>query len=189
MGLFSKLFGQKQNSKHHHFFAHLALRQLAFNEPVAIFLLLPSDMRIHAFDQLLNDLDSRIPGTERRNFTSADISVFPCTIDQRPCVIIQMPEVRNPAEAYFIGILSRLPHNRLTEANGQPPDAVLEYYTLERPNFPTVESPSAFCAWTSEGTHINFGDGPEPTREAFLIWLRDPTSRAQPKVVSRPFNQ
>ena len=172
MGLLDIFSKPKNNSKHHYAFAHYALRQLAFAEPVRIFSILASDARIKLFDDVLLDLDTRIEGTERRNFSGADIRFTGVAIADRPCAILQMPTTTNPAEAYFIAIVGRFPLEQLSShLDSGTAEALIDYYTLERPVAITPERQSVFCAWTGDDSHLNFGEGPQPTIEQFGTFL------------------
>ena len=171
MGLLDFLTKPRKNSKHHYAFAHWVLRDLAFAEPVRIFSMLASDSRTKYFDDVLSDLDTIIEGTERRNFSGADIRFVGIAIGDRPCAILQMPPTTNPTEAYFIAIVSRLPREQLSTClDSNTADTLIDYYTLERPVEIRPDRPSVFCAWTQD-THLNFGEGPQPNIEQFGPFL------------------
>ena len=187
MGLRDLFSKPKTNSKHHHFFAHYALRQVAFAEPVRIFGVLASDLRIKFFDDLLRDLDTRTE--ERRTFSGSDIRFSGSSIGDRPCAILKMPAPTNPVEAYFIAIVGRLPAEQLSaQLSNAEAGPLIDYYTLERPVEVTPEDRSVFCAWTDDGSHINYGSGPEPTLEAFSPFLAQhvASSEISAKARSRP---
>lgn len=164
----------ERNSKHHHAFAHYALRQFAFGDPFRIFSLLvhgesigyaPAEM----FDGILKDLDSHIKEGKRRSFTGSDIAVTRCTIQGRVGVIVQMPPARNPTEACFIAMVSQYTPDQL-EA-GSWDEGTLDYYTFERPFKTEPNYCTVFCAWTEEGRHQNFGLGPRPNLDEVVSFL------------------
>ena len=164
---------QPDKSEHHYAFAHLALREIAFGNPVRIFNILASDRRTEFFDDVLNDLDGLVPpDTGKRNFTGADIRVAGFGIDGRPCALLEMPPTTNPTEAYFIAIVGRLPMDELmSHLHSETAEPLIDYYTLERPFEITPDCPSVFCAWTPDDTHHNFGAGPEPDLRQFAAFL------------------
>ena len=48
------------------------------------------------------------------------------------------------------------------------PNPEWQYFTLEKGDDPTTgESRTVLCAWEGD-SHLNYGDGPEPTPEAFI---------------------
>jgi hypothetical protein len=181
MSIFKNLFGPKNNSRHHHIFAHKVLRDIMFSSPVNAMVKLAGDSHVELFDRCLAIVDAMVPN-EKRGFSSKDIHVQHMLIDECPCAIVQMPEVRNPLEAYFIGIVSRLPLSRLDEAEGMAADDVMEYLTLEHSN--KSGHPNVYGGWRSDGAHILFGANSEPTFAAFHHWLCTIGSRKCPLAVT-----
>jgi hypothetical protein len=55
------------------------------------------------------------------------------------------------------------------------------YFTLERTHPENGEIPTMFCAWAPNGEHLNFGNGPQPDRDAFLALIV--SSQSQPPVL------
>ena len=74
-----------------------------------------------------------------------------------------------PTEAYFIAIVARFSVEELkANLDGKAEGFSIDYYTMERPIEITPEHRSVFCGWSADGTHLNFGAGPEPTFDEFL---------------------
>jgi hypothetical protein len=166
---------QPPNSRHHYAFAHYALRHFAFAQPVRLFGILASELRKEFFDELLKDLDGRISLEDgQRNFTGSDIGFTGVLIQGRPCVVLTMPPANNPAEAYFVAILSRLPTDALQAflAGNTSGESLIEYFTLERPSLPAPGGEGVLCAWTENDCHLNYGPGPVPRLEDFLLFLK-----------------
>ena len=162
----------KRNSGHHYRFAHQALRKVAFAEPVRIFDILASTSRAGFFDELLCELDAAIQDDGHRNFTGSDIRFSDHAVDGRPCAVLRMPPTRNPTEAYFIAIVSRLPLDQLSSRlHDNTSETLIDYYTLERPAQVARKWQSVFCAWTGNGRHLNFGAGPRPWIRRFVPFL------------------
>jgi hypothetical protein len=81
----------------------------------------------------------------------------------RACVIT-LPEAQEMIEAHLVAFVAA-------------PDG-LRYFTLERGADAQGGARTVLCAWSREGSHLNFGDGPAPTVEGFAgainaLLLRD----------------
>lgn len=152
-----------------------------FASPLNAIVKIAGGEHIQFFDKCLAVVDSMVPN-ESRNFSSKDILVQHMLIDQCLSIIIQMPTVRNPLEAYFIGVVSRLPLARLENAEGMAPDAVMEYLTLEHAN--QNGHPNVYGGWRSDGAHVLYGANIEPTLVNFHQWLCTKGSRDRPLAVS-----
>ena len=167
MGIFSLLNRFQKNSKHHYAFAHYALREIAFTNPIRTLNMLCSDHRVEFINDILCQLDTCIEGTHPRNFTGADIGFHGFTIEQRPCVVLQMPRTTNPTEAFFVAIVGTILVEQFP-ADDEPgtTEKLIQYFTLERPERITRQRRSVFCAWDA-GIHLNYGNGPAPTLRKF----------------------
>ena len=173
MGLFDFFSKPKQNSKHHHAFAHYALRYVAYSDPLGTFAVLGTDDRVRFLDSLIAELDTKMEGEGRRNFSGKDIEFFGNSIDGRPCAMLKMPPTTNPAEAYFVAIVSRFTVKEIeTKSEELSMTGLIDYYTLERPVMISEDYQSVFCGWTEDDTHLNFGGGPAPTIKNFFALLK-----------------
>lgn len=67
-------------------------------------------------------------------------------------------------EAYFVAAVLLVDLEQETPEVDQP---ALRYFTLEYGA--TLDGPprTVLCEWTAEGSHLNYGDGPEPTLATF----------------------
>jgi hypothetical protein len=156
--------------RHHYVFAHYALREVAFSEPIRIFNLLASDHRTAFFDDLLASIAERFPDSAPAGFTGADIQFHGMLIADRPCALLQMPPPSEPAEALWIALVSRLTPDQFSTAPVGNPEDLLDYYTLELPVEVSATRPSVFCSWSREA-HANFGNGPIPDLQHFVPFL------------------
>jgi hypothetical protein len=98
--------------------------------------------------------------------------------DVGPMAVITFPAPACPPEAYFAAAVCLVDGDGVS---GQK--ATVRYLTLER----TVETPESagteptvMGEWTAEGTHINYGAGPRPTRDAFIEAVRSLVLRLPP---------
>jgi hypothetical protein len=158
----------------HYMFAHVALRDLAFAEPVKILGILASAAdRVQLFDFVLGEMDARIGDKERRSFSSADILFSAALFSDRPCAILQMPPTRAPGEAYFVAIVGRFPvPDPGSKLEAKPNEALIDYYTLERTIPSSSEEQTVFASWSADGTHSNLGKGCKPSLEDFVSFLK-----------------
>ena len=75
-------------------------------------------------------------------------------------MIVEMPEPQEAVHAHFVAIL-------LGEADDDP----ARYITLERSvSLDAGAQRTVLAEWSTEG-HVNYGDGPEPTIDAFVDQL------------------
>lgn len=144
----------------YYLFAHAALREFAFEQPMIAFggMLSPE----------LRDTTGRgvwASVTEQLEGTGEPIDPFP-GIESRmvecgpyPCAIVRMPTPKKQTEAHFVAIVLRI-----DEGPKPPPPVPISYFTLEHggPGGGTV-----LGEWTKDGAHVNHGDGPPPDWDAF----------------------
>ena len=173
MGLFSFFKRNKQSEMEayleankprvqHYLFAHRAVREFAFENPMIAFGgLLSDDLRDQTAGALWNSVTEAMegsgeptepfPGIESRLSTAC--GVF-------PCALIKMPTPRKQTEAHFVAIVLRVDPKK---DNPSPPIPI-SYFTLEHggPDGTTV-----LGEWTKEGQHVNHGEGPPAEWEAF----------------------
>lgn len=148
---------QEQFQAQHYVFAHYTLREQAFE----------------ATDSLLSALTNRDQGYIRDQWFNAmvrcsmwdlpfDSTWFPLeeihfsALKQREvsCYVISLPEPRHESEVFFVAVV-------------QSSSEDVKYYTLEK-GFQNDGTPqTVFCEWTPDGSHLNHGDGPPATVEAF----------------------
>lgn len=144
---------------HHYEFAHAALPQVMFgsiDENLGYLLKEPQRFIEHLWFFVGKKLEARgqptVPGpaptVTRRPIGRGDIFV------------VQLPAPEAMAEALFAGIVPLAPQGT--------PDQRLAYFTLEYSFDLETQAPFfVLCAWSSEGTHRNYGLAVEPTLEAF----------------------
>ena len=68
-------------------------------------------------------------------------------------IVIEMPPPQIPPDCYFIGIVPT------TKGRAR-------YFTLESTLIPP---PTMLCEWRPDGSHANFGPGPQPDIDLFVI--------------------
>lgn len=157
---------------HHYTLAHVALRSVALEQPVAFLGMLASPEAPRFLADLMRSVSEHCKKHEPQpDFRIEDITIHKVRIDNYPCAAIEMPRPRAMTEAYFVAAVLL---NDLEEELPNPQEAPLRYFTLEKglvfddpPRDRTV-----LCEWTRDGTHLNYGDGPEPRLEALIEAVR-----------------
>lgn len=162
---------------HHYTLAHYALRSVAFDDPLAYLGILVSPDARSFLAHLLRSVSEHCKEQEPQpDFGIEDITVHPVRVGRYPCAVIELPRPRAITEAYFTAaVLLADP------ADGLPVSTPMElrYFTLEK-GFVLAGPPrTVLCEWTSEGTHVNYGDGPVPQLEAFVRAVAESVSRSR----------
>jgi len=176
MGLFDFFFGKKKQAESdvfqqlsqrkdkepsvHYILAHYALRGFALDSPLKYLGVLASP---HARDFLQTVLDDVAKDLPRPDFTSADMHVHPTRVGDFACAIVEFPTPREFLEVYFTALVVRV---RLEGDEPKVDDGSARYFTLEKGV--TLGGPprTVLCEWTTT-SHLNFGDGPQPTLHGF----------------------
>jgi hypothetical protein len=147
----------------HYQFAHVALRSVAFAEPVKWLALLATPNARAAFASLLEEVaETCKERDEVGDFDASQLGLHLLRAGGHPCAVVEMPPPRATGEAYFTAsVLLLLP---------DPEPAELRYFTLE---YNTVDGATGTTLgeWQADGGHLNHGAGPEPNVQAFLSAL------------------
>ena len=151
-------------------FAHIALRQFLHDEPLKFFGILASEVSTEFLQSIWDDIAQQLSaeGADTVDFTFTKELVTTARCGPYPIAVLQMPEPSEVAEAHFIAAV--LLHEGQPE-EGEPINAC--YYTLEKGMTFGDSEPerTVFCEWTKDGSHSNYGDGPEPNVKAFIQWI------------------
>lgn len=142
----------------HYYFAHQFLAEKVSRSPALTVQELSEESGLGYLKTLwvTVGLGAKGPGDE---FISADgLGLFPFSIgNESRGVIVEFPEPRGPAEAFFVAIL--------VPADAKPGEkSRYHYITLELS--PSRPSRTIMGGWTV-GMHANYGAGPEPDLFAF----------------------
>lgn len=154
--------------KHHYIFAHQALPGLFHANPDKFIELVnqagPSLIN-EIWQQLAEELEpaDRLPadglGCELKRLSNDTL-----------VALITLPAPLGMTEAYFIALAYRpeVRRNLLFKEK----DAIVRFITLENGFTLDNEPRTVLCEWTKEA-HLNRGDGPPPTLEAFSIIVEE----------------
>jgi hypothetical protein len=148
----------------HYFVAHVALRDIALRGEG----LPPSAAepgRAHGFfAMILTKMAPHLGVAE----TDADrlaqgFAIHHRRIGEAEAAIVELPPPEGPTECYFVAIVP--------SRGGQP----AQFFTLEKAGGVVV----LLGGWSADEEHLDFGEGPVPTVDAFVTAVADRLSRAR----------
>lgn len=147
-------------------FAHYALRQIAFSDPLRFLAIAASPEAGDFVNAVLKDVAEQCG--QQTTFDAASVKIHPVRIKGFPCAVIELPEPREIAEAFMVALVALID----TSSNEPPdPDSVRgRYFTLEK-GFSLSSEPRTVLAEWDMTSHSNYGDGPPATVEAFSAAL------------------
>lgn len=149
-------------------FVHYALKQIALTAPLQFLAISASPDAERFMDSILQDVGERCgrPAT----YDASSIHIHRTRINDFPCAIVELPEPKELAEAHLVAIVA------LVDTSSGPPldmDQVeSRYFTLEKGFSMSSEPRTVLAEWTAE-SHLNYGDGPEPTVQEFVAVLSE----------------
>ena len=147
----------------HYVLAHYALRQTALADPVIYLGILASEDAPKFIGNMIDAVASDFGQSPA--FHADAITVHPLRVGRYPCAVIEMPEPGDVAEAYFTALVGMI-----DLADGPPPeseDLPARYFTLEKGATLDGQPRTVLAEWDAT-SHMNYGDGPIATVEAFL---------------------
>jgi hypothetical protein len=148
--------------------AHVALRQIALEDPLFYLGVLASERRSEFLEQLFESVDQhcRVQGA-RADFAAGDIAFHGLRVGQFPCAVLEFPPPREATEVFFTAlVLLADPSQPLPEREA----LTAHYFTLER-GFAFDGTPRTVLGGWTKDSHVNYGDGPEPTLANFAAAL------------------
>lgn len=147
----------------HYVFAHRYLPNLFFGDPVRFFGALES-----GGDAFLHWLWKRCESEAKDGVvippTGLEAHLFRFD-DETLCACITLPQPLGITEAYWVAAVYR------PERETPPGARFVAFYTLEFGYDLDDEPRTVLGSWSADGTHSNFGDGPEASMDAFLEWV------------------
>ena len=149
---------------HHYVFAHEALPEAFWEGParVATTLLSPDGTRF--LKALWAEVGAACEEKGRRPLPHEGLRVEIQPRDGRVMAVVTLPLALNVTEASHVALVLSPPRRRWLVLK-TPPGA--DYFTLEVGSCSDGSPRTVLGAWTSDGRHLNLGDGPEATPEAF----------------------
>ena len=150
----------------HYAFAHYALRHIALSGPLQFLAVTASPESDQFFNSVLDDVAKQCG--RKASFDASSISIHPTRVNNFPCVIVELPEPAEMAEAHMVALVALIDisSEQLPDMDKVP----ARYFTLEKGFSLSNEPRTVLAEWDHE-SHANFGDGPEATAEAFAATL------------------
>ena len=152
----------KEEPTHHYVLAHYALRQMALDKPLQYLAVLASPDADRFIASLFESVCEQLK--QPPDFGADAVIAHHVHIKEYPCAIIEMPQPKDTTEAYFTALVAFAKLN--DKAPPDPENVSARYFTLEL-GFSLDGTPRTVLAEWSKDRHINYGDGPKPTVEAF----------------------
>lgn len=152
---------------HHYVLAHVALRQVCFDDPLHFFGIMASPDRDEFLKWVWGQVRESCDEEGKANFSIRDLKISTRRCQDHPALIIRMPPPRETAHAHMIGVVLELSEDQ------DPGYERVHYFTLERGMAVEGHARTVLCAWDSSGTHTNLGGGPSVDEDAFLAALAD----------------
>lgn len=156
----------------HYIFAHQAIPQLAHADPARMMRILGGSDAEAFLRQVWDEIGQQGEPNERFEPIGLSVAWVPLPTGHVAGLIV-MPDPVAVPEAYFVAVVAPQPTDE-----GFAPDLRCRVITLERSftlpldDLASSSSPAtALCEWTADGTHLNFGIGPDPEAEHFAIAL------------------
>ena len=156
---------RNQPRRQHYLFAHVVLRQLAFENPMAVVGSLHSPKAGELLAMVWKDVTERVrEAGEPTPLDGSELRAEGMLLGGFPCVIVTMPPPVATTEAHFVALVL---HLRPGAGKNAPEKPELSYFTLEKGFSTDGSDRTVLCAWSADQAHSNYGDGPEPTVPAF----------------------
>lgn len=144
-------------------FAHYALRHIALAEPLQFLAIAVSPKANRFIDAILQDVEEQCG--RQTSFTAESINLHPIRVNEFPCVVVELPEPKEMAEAFMVALV--VPIDVSLENPPETDEVTGRYFTLEKGFSLSNDEPRTVLAeWDAE-THSNYGDGPEANVDAF----------------------
>jgi hypothetical protein len=162
----------------HYVFAHIALRQIAFKNPVGCVGVLHSPEAMKFLTELWEEVGTHCReapeagGAAVQHIDGSTLGVRPARVGNFPSAVVSLPQPLAPTEAYFIALVLHVELATLQGDGPTPENPELSYYTLERGVSLDGRERAVLCAWDAQGSHLNFGEGPPAQFEPFVEAVR-----------------
>jgi hypothetical protein len=136
-------------------FAHYTLREEAFRATDEFLTALRNqDLDYVRFRWFVAMAHCRIEGRpfDKNWIPIEEIQLYCTQRNEIRCYVISMPEARNLTEACLVAVAST--------------PLELRYFTLEK-SISEDDTITVFCEWTKDGSHLNYGAGPNANVDDF----------------------
>lgn len=160
---------------HHYIFAHQVMKHMALSDPARFLAILASEHARDFISDMFNAICEKV-GAQSPEFAASDIRIHGRRVGGFPCAVIEMPEPKETAEAFFTATVL-LADGQAPLPEGRPLPA--RYFTLEKGySFERRRERTVLCEWTTD-SHLNCGDGPPATVDDFCLAIQDLLKRSR----------
>ncbi len=183
MGLFdffsrgSKSKGKTESDPRcdHYCFAHVVLREAAFENPTKCV----TSLAATEGKEFLSELWNKVAETCKQHnqpieLTLDDILIHKLRVGPFPCTILEMPAPHFATEAFFVAIILTVD---ITDQSQNMSDGTVRYLTLENGEPNEEEVQTVIGEWSAEGNHTNLGPGTYPDLSEFVTRITDMVSQ------------
>jgi hypothetical protein len=170
---------------HHYYFAHAALKELAFEDPERLVIAMAAPeaetFLVEMWQAVGKDVaamgaqqeqpqpqeqggDAEASSSSSEIVPPDGLEAIPARVAGRPTALVRLPEPRATTEAYFVAVVL---NHELAEPVKPAPEVEVFYFTLEKGFSMDGSLRTVFCEWDAS-THKNYGDGPPADARLFL---------------------
>jgi hypothetical protein len=155
----------------HYYFAHAALKALAFEDPERLVIALAApgadQFLVEMWHAVGKDAIAQTGDAKDGNLPADGLESIPARVAGRPTALVRLPTPVASTEAYFVAIVL---NHELEEPKKPDPEPQVYYFTLEKGFALDGSTRTVFAQW-DETSHRNFGDGPAPQPRALLDFI------------------
>ena len=151
----------------HYSFAHVVLRDAAFQNPVQFVTELASADPRERIASLWKSVEQICEQhNEPVSLEPEDILIHKVPIGPWPCALVELPAAARKTEAFFVALVLKVDLSR-EERRFEPEP--LRFLTLEFADTNAIdEVQTVLGEWNRDGSHELLGPGPEPDLEGFV---------------------
>ena len=159
----------------HYSFAHVVLRQAAFENPTECVTSLAATDSKEYLSELWNEVvETCKQHNQPIGLTLDDILIHKLRIGPFPCIIVEMPAPCFATEAFFVALVLTVD---ITDQSQNMPDSPVRFFTLENGEPNEEEVQTVIGEWSAEGNHCNLGTGTYPELSEFVTRITDVVSQ------------
>lgn len=154
-------------------FAHYALRQIALSDPLRFLAIAASPDSHNFIEAVIQDITEQLG--KPTAFEASQVKIHPVRVKEFPCVVIELPNPQKMADAHMVALVALV--DLAFDLPSDSESVCGRYFTLEKGFTISNEDRTVLAEWDDTG-HLNYGDGPAATVEAFVGAIEDRISNS-----------
>lgn len=159
----------------HYSFAHVVLREAAFENPTKCVTSLAATDGKEYLTELWNDVvETCKQHNQPAELTLDDILIHKLRVGPFPCTILEMPAPHFATEVFFVALILTVD---ITDQSQNMTNGPVRFLTLENGEPNEEEVQTVLGEWSAEGNHSNLGPGPYPDLSEFVTRITDMVSQ------------